>query len=238
MVNTFVTASTPEECASNLDNKRLGKQRVEAKQIIDILESSHLNESKGYSNHPIVAQWRGFTQALKVYYNAIFDEWEARGYKNDKLKRYEIVQDPALSHLVTKPNEVVVMFPKWFFNPIIHLTYKCDLYRKKPEYYGKIFNFTSDEKEYLNKGYIWTSRLNQQQLDTLFKADVKECISLCADMGLNVPPQYRFSVQLLTEWLRNPLINPVTGRVIKEGSSIYSNYSKAAKYHNLINKLE
>jgi hypothetical protein len=231
MVNTFVTAPTVEECASNLDNKRLGKQRVEAKQIIDILES---NKVQGFSNHPIVGQWRGFTQALKVYYNAMFDEWAERGFKNEKLSRYQIVQDPKLSHLVKDPNEIVVMFPAWFFSPIMHLTHKCDLYRKKPEFYGQKFTFSTAEQEYLKRGYIWTSRLDQKQIDTLLKGDLKECLSLCSEMGVGVPSQYRLAIDLIQQWIKNPSINPKTNRAIKEGSSIYNDYLNAAKYHKLV----
>ncbi len=46
MVNTFVTCSNYDECAKHLDRQRLGKQRVEAKQILDILQDLHFIAEK------------------------------------------------------------------------------------------------------------------------------------------------------------------------------------------------
>lgn len=42
MVNTFVVSSDFQKCAEILDNKRLGKQRVEAMQILDIILKLHI----------------------------------------------------------------------------------------------------------------------------------------------------------------------------------------------------
>jgi hypothetical protein len=89
MVNTFVTSRCLKECAKNLDNKRLGKQRVEAKQIIEALETPG---KSSWERHPATKMWKGHVDALKVYYNHIVREWIARGYKNN-LPLYDINED-------------------------------------------------------------------------------------------------------------------------------------------------
>ena len=81
MVNTFIPYPDFNECAKVLDNKRLGKQRVEAKQILDIITGK--SKGKGWKNHVAVNMWRGYENALTLYYNTIVQEWMNRGFKNN-----------------------------------------------------------------------------------------------------------------------------------------------------------
>jgi hypothetical protein len=90
MVNTFVTSRCLKECARNLDNKRLGKQRVEAKQIIEALETPG---KSSWERHPATKMWKGHVNALKVYYNHIVREWIARGYVNNLPLYTDINED-------------------------------------------------------------------------------------------------------------------------------------------------
>ena len=62
MVNTFLPFANFKKCAKVLDNKRLGKQRVEAKQIISILTDA--TKTKGWRSHPAVLMWKGHAKAL------------------------------------------------------------------------------------------------------------------------------------------------------------------------------
>jgi hypothetical protein len=52
-----------------LDYRRLGKQRVEAYQIIRILNAASISKvyRGGHRNHPAVKMWRGHINALKLY---------------------------------------------------------------------------------------------------------------------------------------------------------------------------
>ena len=68
-----------------LDNKRLGKQRVETYQIISaITRRPKLDGTpyKGWLNHPCTIMWKDYVPALKLYLNYSIDEWIARGFKN------------------------------------------------------------------------------------------------------------------------------------------------------------
>jgi len=78
-MQTFLPYKDFHRSAKVLDNRRLGKQRVEAYQIINTLEG----RSSGWKNHPIVKMWEGHEEALKVYYNVICKEWIRRGFKHN-----------------------------------------------------------------------------------------------------------------------------------------------------------
>lgn len=86
-MQTFLPNNNFRETAKILDNRRLGKQRVEAYQIIEIL----LGKQSGWESHPAVRMWSGSSRyigCLMLYYNAMLDEWANRGYKNIKLQPF------------------------------------------------------------------------------------------------------------------------------------------------------
>ena len=64
MVNTFLPYSSFKKSVKSLDNKRLGKQRVEAKQIL-----TALSNGGSWSNHPAALMWKGYEECLKLYIN-------------------------------------------------------------------------------------------------------------------------------------------------------------------------
>ena len=67
-----------EKSAACLDTKRLGKQRLEANQILKALDTG-----QGWIHHPITKMWAGYENALKFYFNAILREWINRGFQNN-----------------------------------------------------------------------------------------------------------------------------------------------------------
>lgn len=114
--------------ARNLDNRRLGKQRIEAIQILRTLLGV---SSQGWKNHPIVKMWRGYEPyLLKVYLKAIMDEWASRGFCNDKCKDHVA----ALTPLV--PGEPVP--PPWIDEAFIR-SHRSNLIRKDAAFYGPLF---------------------------------------------------------------------------------------------------
>lgn len=109
-----------DSCAVVLDNRRLGKQRVEALQILHALTTPDY----GWQNHPAVRMWRGYTRALKEYYNCMLNEWEQRGFRNLKLKYF---------YQSTRRIE----YPPWLTVPNLKYTHRANLLRKDPVYYGR-----------------------------------------------------------------------------------------------------
>ena len=79
-----------------------------------------------WRNHPAVLMWRGFEDALALYYNTIRFEWISRGYKNTM---------PVLNY-----SSNLINFPSWLGSEEFHKSHRSNLMRKAPEYYGK-FNW-------------------------------------------------------------------------------------------------
>ncbi|GAC1385037.1 MAG: hypothetical protein NVSMB33_13900 [Ktedonobacteraceae bacterium] len=79
-MQTFLPYFSFEEVAYTLDWRRLGKQRVEGFQILNIISTA--NYVGGWMNHPAIKMWRSYDNALKLYVNTMITEWQRRGYQN------------------------------------------------------------------------------------------------------------------------------------------------------------
>jgi hypothetical protein len=78
-MQTFLPYQNFTKSAQCLDRQRLGKQRVEAWQILQAIT----NKDYGWQNHPAVKMWRGHPRLLSMYGLDICNEWHfARGYKD------------------------------------------------------------------------------------------------------------------------------------------------------------
>lgn len=126
-MQTFLQYPSYAETARSLDYKRLGKQRVEAKQILLAMERS----SGGWVNHPATNMWRGHRVQLCRYAIAICDEWIARGY-NDTLRPFFLAKE----HELLSNGETAEM-PSWFGRDDIHSSHRSNLLRKHPEFYSQ-----------------------------------------------------------------------------------------------------
>jgi Pyrimidine dimer DNA glycosylase/2-cysteine adaptor domain len=214
MVITFCISSIPEDTFSILDNKRLGKQRIEAQTIIKTLDG----QGSGYSvSLPIVRMWEGHVDALKYYFNCCVDEWKKRGYKNT-LEKYEVKED--------------VVFPWWFGNKQIHESMKASLLRKDNEYYSQ--RISLENNEYINYGYIFTNKLTEEQVESMKNGVVLPLGDICSEFGSGVPAQFRISKATSEEWLKDRSRNPKTGRKIKENGKMYKELLIVAEFHKLI----
>jgi hypothetical protein len=132
---TFVVESNFMKNFKILDDRRLGKQRVEAMQILNILKG----KQKAFANHPIVKGWKGYEHGLKYYINCCIYEWIHRGHKN-KMEIYEL------------PKEIIV--PWWVFWEPVLMSHRVMLMRKDPFFYKGKFDIID---EYYLYGYIWAS---------------------------------------------------------------------------------
>lgn len=137
MVNTFLPYPSFEQSIQCLDDKRLGKQRTECKQIINALEK-YRNEGivAGYLRHPACLMWYGYENALKYYHNLCIFEWISRG-KNNTMEYIEHGD---------------VVYP-WFIGwDLFHMSHQASLIRKDQQHYSRYF--TPDEF-FIERGYIW-----------------------------------------------------------------------------------
>lgn len=136
-MQTFLPYSDLSLTAACLDNQRLGKQRVEAMQIHNIVSGKRT--TGGWLNHPAVTMWRGYASALAFYHNVIIDEWVRRGFRN------------TMSHLPLPSGEIV--FPAWFGNERFHSSHRSNLLRKNADWYSQ-FGWTESS----NLEYVWPEK--------------------------------------------------------------------------------
>lgn len=136
-MQTFLPYETYSQSAKCLDNKRLGKQRVEVLQILKALAG----ESKGWVNHPATRMWKNHEIALILYGMNICREWKRRGFK-------DTCEEKITKYLENFPNRTIP--PSWLKNKDFHASHRSNLLRKDPEWYGK-FGWTEPN----NLPYIW-----------------------------------------------------------------------------------
>lgn len=139
-MQTFYPYEDINKTVKCLDNKRLGKQRVETIQIALCL----LVKESRWKNHPAVKMWKGYEKYLvEIYLYNIMNEWKLRGYKNTKCEEHY----NNLSHIVKDSR---LQYPHWLGNEQFHNSHKSNLLRKFPEHYFKFnWNITND------LSYIW-----------------------------------------------------------------------------------
>lgn len=143
-MQTFLPYPQFYESAHALDNKRLGKQRVECLQILRALT----NKKYGWQNHPAVNMWRGHEGALLTYTHVIIDIWRARGFK-DTCKAKVHKEFP-----YERFTEEQYIYPPWLGNEAFHLSHQSNLIRKFPEHYRKIFGPDVPD----NLPYVWPTK--------------------------------------------------------------------------------
>ncbi|TDO47993.1 hypothetical protein EV643_108310 [Kribbella sp. VKM Ac-2527] len=138
------------DSAAVLDPRRLGKQRVEALQILRGLTV----QGYGWRHHPAVKMWAGYEEALVRYGLEICRAWTAQG-------RADTCQVTLLRDLadVCEVRDVRTQsdlgeagdLPPWLGDDALHASHRSALLRKDPEYYGWLFNDPP------NLPYVWPS---------------------------------------------------------------------------------
>ena len=152
-MQTFLPYPQFELSARVLDRQRLGKQRVEALQILDALTGI----KSGWANHPATIMWAGYEQALVLYTQDMCSEWLRRGYDNTKCGQK--LQYMRSQHVLGVP----YVEPPWLGNPDFHRSHRLKLAWKLPDHYVPLFD-DIDVAPDTEPEYIWpgTIRLETQ----------------------------------------------------------------------------
>lgn len=110
-MQTFLPYPDFLESARVLDNKRLGKQRVEILQLV----------MGQFPNHPAAKMWHGYRDALINYGLACCKVWtRERGFSDS-------VAEKLLAHLSFNED---TSLPPWFGNEAFHASHRSNLLRK------------------------------------------------------------------------------------------------------------
>lgn len=153
--------------ANCLDRQRLGKQRVEAKQISlaniqgptalfrvevnkgrktrhvvwgpipHIIPDGHEIGKTPWYHHPATKIWRNHNGALIEYGIAVCKEWRRRGYNDSLLQWFE------------ERREQDVGWPTLIGCEAFHVSHMSNLIRKNPTWYGPLFPGVPNDLPYV-----------------------------------------------------------------------------------------
>lgn len=124
-MQTFLPFPDFQKSLESLDNKRLGKQRVETYQILNAILQRPKKDGtpyKGWLNHPCSIMWRDYTDALKLYFNISLTVWVERGFTNTMIP--EVIDTQNL------------IYPNWLGFEKFHSSHRANLLRKDISYYS------------------------------------------------------------------------------------------------------
>jgi hypothetical protein len=143
-MQTFLPFEDFARCAEVLDDRRLGKQRVETLQVLRAL---HV-EGYGWASHPAVLMWRGYAPALVGYGLAVVDEWGARGYADsvrDQIAEFSHPVGPRSQAQLGNAGEL----PPWLGCEALHRSHRSALLGKDPGHYRPRVPPTPDDLPYV-----------------------------------------------------------------------------------------
>ena len=150
-VQTFLPYPDFETSARALDQKRLGKQRVETIQVVRALTVP----GYGWANHPAALMWRGFEEALGRYGFACCEAWTELGFGDTCAATIATDLRPAGVESVRTQPELAEAgaLPPWLGDPELHRSHQSALVRKDPEFYRGRFPDVPDDLP-----YVWPVR--------------------------------------------------------------------------------
>ncbi|MFN2451441.1 MAG: MSMEG_6728 family protein [Candidatus Dormibacteria bacterium] len=132
-MQTFLPDADFAESARLLDERRLGKQRSEALQVLRAL----VVPGYGWRHHPAAAMWRGYEEALATYGLTVCEEWTRRGHPDSCAAQISTA-------LGWTPRSQAVLhgageLPPWLGDERFHLSHRSALVRKLPGRYAPVF---------------------------------------------------------------------------------------------------
>lgn len=133
-MQTFLPLPSFRESARCLDYRRLGKQRVECKQLLLALGvpvGEHQPKRSSWVNHPAARMWRGHEAILCEYATAICDEWIRRGYRDTLRPQFIAAREALLSDCRWHSS------PNWIGYEAFHASHRSNLLRKDRAWYGR-----------------------------------------------------------------------------------------------------
>jgi len=137
-VQTFLPYDRFTRTAQVLDQRRLGKQRVEALQVLRALTVA----GHGWRHHPAVLMWAGYEEALARYGLDVCAVWCAAGRADTcaatiaaDLRRATGIGLPRTQDELAAAGEL----PPWLGGEDFHRSHRSALVRKLPEHYRPWF---------------------------------------------------------------------------------------------------
>ncbi|HEX5740987.1 MAG TPA: MSMEG_6728 family protein [Pilimelia sp.] len=147
-MQTFLPFADFTAAARVLDQRRLGKQRVEAIQVLRGL----VVPGYGWRHHPAVHMWAGYEEALVRYGLDMCAVWTATGRADTCAGTLVADLRAAGGPAEIRPQEALAAagdLPPWLGDAQFHRSHRASLYAKDPEHYGAHFGAVPYEP------YVW-----------------------------------------------------------------------------------
>ncbi|MEV6118721.1 MSMEG_6728 family protein [Streptomyces sp. NPDC052109] len=147
-MQTFLTRPDFRQSAHDLDRRRLGKQRVEALQVLRGLTVP----GYGWRRHPAVRMWTGYEEALVRYGLEVCRVWRELGHQDSCAA--SLVAGFAAHHPGAPVRDQADLagageLPPWLGDPAFHRSHQSALVRKAPEFYAARFPGVPDDLPYV-----------------------------------------------------------------------------------------
>ncbi|MFE9809266.1 MSMEG_6728 family protein [Streptomyces sp. NPDC005227] len=147
-MQTFLPYPDFTRSAQVLDRARLGKQRVEALQVLRGLTVP----GYGWRHHPAVRMWTGYEEALVRYGLDVCAVWVRSGHADTCAAT--LTTDFARHRPGTAVRDQQRLadageLPPWLGDPAFHQSHQSALLRKAPEVYASSFPDVPDDLPYV-----------------------------------------------------------------------------------------
>ncbi|WP_030770827.1 MSMEG_6728 family protein [Streptomyces sp. NRRL F-2664] len=137
-MQTFLPFPSFGASAAVLDARRLGKQRVEALQVLRGL----IVPDYGWRRHPAVRMWAGYEEALVRYGLDVCGTWTAEGRADTcavtlvaDFRAWLPGGEPRTQEQLAADGDL----PPWLGSPDFHRSHQSALVRKDPDFYRPRF---------------------------------------------------------------------------------------------------
>jgi hypothetical protein len=147
-VQTFLPHPGFADSARVLDVRRLGKQRVEAVQVLRAL----VVPGYGWRHHPAAAMWAGYEEGLVRYGLDICEVWCERGRADTCAATLvtDLQATTGLSAVRSQPELALDgELPPWLGDADFHHSHQSALVRKDPSHYRPFFPDVPDDLPYV-----------------------------------------------------------------------------------------
>lgn len=146
-VQTFLPYADFYASLRALDDRRLGKQRVEALQVLRGLTVP----GYGWRHHPAVKMWRGHVEALGRYGITCCEVWLEKGYADTCATTIGADLTAAGVTAVRTQEELreAGALPRWLGDEEFHRAHRSALVRKDPAHYRPLFPDVPDDLPYV-----------------------------------------------------------------------------------------
>ncbi|MER5785432.1 MSMEG_6728 family protein [Streptomyces mobaraensis] len=150
-MQTFLPYPGFTRSAEVLDQPRLGKQRVEALQVLRGLTVP----GYGWRHHPAVRMWTGYEEALVRYGLDVCAVWVAKGHADTCATTLATDFSRHRPGAPVRPQDELAddgELPPWLGDPAFHRSHQSALVRKAREIYAPLFPDVPDDLP-----YVWPS---------------------------------------------------------------------------------